>query len=347
MRGRASEPVAGDTEAPRRRLQPLGVSLPTGDAPVVECQRSAAYAEAAVRRVHTAPPELWSTTALCGYDPERASGSGCADEAPAPPGGARCSCSRRRPRDATPGSSPGGSADESPSGAQVACERQASCSTADAGPDETWSRAIVFFLPSATGDQDDPFHRALFEVVAKEIAGLPDVDCRRVAWPPTAGLGTDFAVACVLLALQQAVAEAQALSDPDQCPEHFRVILVGHSFGGAVAIQAACELPRLFQGEGGPSVTVAGVCTIDTLAHQEAKHLRLDLLQNARALLIAGGRGDSAGADAADQPEASRELFALLPATRKEMVAYCPDDRGGGGRRGGQMVVRLVEFVIR
>ncbi|CAK0869150.1 unnamed protein product, partial [Prorocentrum cordatum] len=220
--------------------------------------------------------------------------------------------------------------------------REESESTVEAGTDEAWNHSIVFFLPDAKGQQDDPFHGALFEVAAQEIARFPDVDCRHLECP-SASLATDGAVAHVLLTLREAVAEVHARTDPDLCPERFWVFLVGHSFGGAVAIQAACDLPWLFQSEGGPSVSVAGVCTLDTSAHQDAKFLRLDRLQNARALLIASGqdRGGPADPGAVEDFEASRELFALLPATRKEMVTYCRS------KRRGDMVVRLVEFVTR
>mmetsp|Transcript_111120 Transcript_111120/g.310856 ORF Transcript_111120/g.310856 Transcript_111120/m.310856 type:complete len:308 (+) Transcript_111120:98-1021(+) len=302
--------MCGSASELRRRLRPVDLSLPVCGSPVVDCQRSDAYFEAVAHK--KAPPELWSTTALCGYDPERSSGGDCAEEA----------------QTAACGDAP--------------LAREESESTVEAGTDEAWNHAIVFFLPDAKGQQDDPFHGALFEVAAQEIARFPDVDCRHLEWP-SASLATDGAVAHVLLALREAVAEVQARTDPDLCPERFRVFLVGHSFGGAVAIQAACDLPWLFQSEGGPSVSVAGVCTLDTSAHQEAKFLRLDRLQNARALLIASGQGRDGPADpgAVEDLEASRELFALLPATRKEMVTYCRS------KRRGDMVVRLVEFVTR
>lgn len=184
MCGRVSEPAAsGAAPAPRRRLRPLRVSLPTGAAPVVECQRDVGYAEPAVRRP---PPELWSTTAVCGYDPERAPDVDPADEA-----------ARGDPR-----------------------LRQASCGTADAGLGEARSHAVVLFL---------------------------------------------------LLALRRAIAEVQALSDPDRCP-------------GAVATQAACELPQLFFQSDWTvrDVTDGGMCIVSTSAHQGVKHLGPDRLQRSQ-----------------------------------------------------------------
>lgn len=259
--------------------------------------------------------EFWSNSAVVGFE---------------------CSGSARRTR-------PGGESD---------CEYTPQDFTSDSSDDpcpseddppaaEGPSHSIVLFLPDNTETAQGRSLSSTFGAAAA-IANCPGVDWYHLSWPATSlPMDIDYAVEYVLEFLQKAISKkSMETSELSESPTHIQVFLIGHSFGGAVATQAACELTSVYQSLGiGPfSVTIDGLCVIDTVPHEDGEQLELDLLQNARVMLIASGR-DPAAADF----EAARELFAAVPATRKE-VLLLPGHGSSGDRH---MLLRLADFVLR
>jgi pimeloyl-ACP methyl ester carboxylesterase len=155
----------------------------------------------------------------------------------------------------------------------------------------------------------------------------------------------DHAVEYVLEKTVEAITKKTTeASEPCEGPKRTQVFLIGHAFGGAVATQAACELNSVFKdlGTGSFSVSIKGLCVIDTVPHEDKRELELELLQHARVLLIAS-QHDVAVDFARPTNLATRRLFGAVPATRKEMLLL----PGDGSTGDGHLLLRLTDFVLR
>lgn len=350
-------PLAG---APRR-LRPIRVALPTKASPVVECCwaapcgaeacHTAAQAHCDEGRRKKSSAERWSTTAVVDF---HGSSEDCSSEASSPRAGSAASSTSTAParrEDDEPEELRGECPPTLPYDGGPWLEELQGGAGADGGPDAR-SRGVAIFLRSAKGGEglprcrgrsaEDEFHDSLFEAAAREIAASTGADCCHVAWP-RADMDIGQAVDCVLDAV--VLAAARALRVPrrpdERHPSRLRVFLIGHAFGGAVAAQAAGDLAWLFRevAVGPLPVTVEGLCTFNAEAGWDKACLQLGLLREARALLVASQQVGAPGPAGAQALMATRELFAALPLTRKEMLVM-PE-----GPCQAALVPLLVDFV--
>ncbi|CAK0847862.1 unnamed protein product, partial [Prorocentrum cordatum] len=123
------------------------------------------------------------------------------------------------------------------------------------------TRAVAVFFPGVHGGVGPcrtPGRNycpdALFPTVCRRLVELPgaDVDCYRVSWPfmrPRVA----YAVGGACRILHHALLQAMRGTPPSAPCREVRVVFVGHSLGGAVALQAAEVVARHFgaDGEGG------------------------------------------------------------------------------------------------
>jgi len=296
------------------KLRPISVRLPTKTAQVVPCQVEADLAAKSLDWRRGIPQEFWSTSAVVSFD-----------------------CS--------------GSPLQSRHGGEVACERMSEDLTSDSSDDPcpTWddpaavegpSHSMVFFLPDSKETANCRSLGSTLEA-AGVTAKCPGVEWHSLSWPATSlPMDVDDAVEYVLEHVLDTLSKApMETSKRGEMPKHIRVFLIGHSFGGAVATQAACELTSLFGclGTDPFRVTVAGLCVIDTRPREGLERLELGLLQHVRVLLIASKH------DLGVDLDASKELFAAVLATRKEMLLL-PGHQGSSGRH---VLPRLADFVLR
>lgn len=193
------------------------------------------------------------------------------------------------------------------------------------------TRAVAMFFPGVHGGVgccrtpgetfDDA---ALFPTVARRLIDS-GVDCYRCSWPfmrPRMA----YAVGAACRVLHHALLEAFRGGRGDgRGAREIRVFIIGHSLGGAVAIQAAEVIARHFgpDGTGGQAmegledavVRLAGICTLNgALDVGRILHENKDpfaSLRGCRALLICGD------ADEAVPPEATRQLCEALPMEAK------------------------------
>jgi len=167
---------------------------------------------------------------------------------------------------------------------------------------------------------------ALFPTVCRRLVELPgaDVDCYRVSWPfmrPRVA----YAVGGACRILHHALLQAMRGTPPSAPCREVRVVFVGHSLGGAVALQAAEVVARHFgaDGEGGQQmegleravVRMAGVCTLNgAFASGQEEREATGSLWGVRALVVAGTD------DEVVPPETSRVLTEALPMQGKRLL---------------------------
>lgn len=212
-------------------------------------------------------------------------------------------------------------------------------------PHANSSTGIAMFLPGAgggvgpgrrPGSDFDP--AGLFFTVVERLLGPLDapVDCYRLSWPH-ANPDPDLAVAGTLAVLQQALQTAQRLMCRGR-PHEFPVFLIGHSFGGAVALEAAEALGRA----GCTAVFLHGLCTLNT-----ARLGRLGRpvgcrgsLSGIRALLVAGD------ADEVVDPRATLALHGELPTADKQLLLL-PGGRHELYEQKAQLAQEVSSFIVR
>eukprot|EP00931_Biecheleriopsis_adriatica_P020277 TRINITY_DN13609_c0_g2_i1.p1 TRINITY_DN13609_c0_g2~~TRINITY_DN13609_c0_g2_i1.p1 ORF type:complete len:316 (-),score=52.99 TRINITY_DN13609_c0_g2_i1:99-968(-) len=189
--------------------------------------------------------------------------------------------------------------------------------------------ALAIFMPGVHGgvgpcrQPGSNFDEAaLYASVASRLidSGIA-VDCYRCSWPFMRPL-MSHAIGGVCRVLHHGL--MQAVGANEDAPRDIRVIFVGHSFGGAVAIHAASAVARHFgkDGRGGQDmpglrnaeVRLRGLCTLngafDVERYEESETI-LSNLSGCRALLISGD------ADQVVPPEATAALFKVLPVEQK------------------------------
>jgi len=194
------------------------------------------------------------------------------------------------------------------------------------------TRAIAIFFPGVHGGVGpcrqpgaNFDENALFSTVAGKIANDGyDVDCYRCSWPYMRPL-MSYAVGGACRVLHHALLEAMAEVPEGDELRKIDVIFIGHSLGGAVAVQSAEMVARHFgnEGERGKNmqglerarVRVTGICTLNGAVRCQPKTEDYDLfkaLSGIRALLIAGD------ADQIVPPETTRQLYEALPTQSKK-----------------------------
>lgn len=221
------------------------------------------------------------------------------------------------------------------------------------------TRAVALFFPGVHGgvgpcrqpgeNFDDA---ALFPTVARGLVGAcdADVDCYRCSWPHMRPQMA-YAVGGVCRVLHHALLEAMQGTAPEEGDRELRVFFVGHSLGGAVAVQAAEVVSRHFgpDGLGGQQmeglehavVRVAGICTLngamDVRKQQGADPFAS--LSGSRALVICGD------ADDVVPPEATERLHEALPMRGKRQLVL-PGGTHDLFTFKAQLVEELTRFVL-
>mmetsp|Transcript_10500 Transcript_10500/g.29181 ORF Transcript_10500/g.29181 Transcript_10500/m.29181 type:complete len:314 (-) Transcript_10500:123-1064(-) len=193
------------------------------------------------------------------------------------------------------------------------------------------TRALALFFPGVHGgvgpcrqpgeNFDDA---ALFATVARGLVGRPeaDVDCYRCSWPYMRPR-MSYAVGGACRVMHHALLEAMKGSEPNTQSREIQVLFVGHSLGGAVALQAAEVVAKHFGMDGAgvqhmeglehAVVHVAGVCTLNGALDvtQVQGNDPFGSLISSRALLVCGD------ADQVVPPETTSQLFEALPMSNK------------------------------
>lgn len=186
------------------------------------------------------------------------------------------------------------------------------------------TRGIVIFIPGVNGgvgpcrQPGDTFDdAALYPTLAQQLVEDHDMDCYRCSWPfmrphmQYAVHGT----CCV-------VHHALRLVMKGHCgtKRKIQVFLVGHSLGGAVAIESANFISERLKSLEQTSFEVAGVCTLNgalNIRQLEAASEGDELfpgLHKARCLLICGD------CDEVVEPEATSRLLEKLPTGTKRQL---------------------------
>uniref|UniRef100_A0A7S1RMT9 Uncharacterized protein n=1 Tax=Alexandrium catenella TaxID=2925 RepID=A0A7S1RMT9_ALECA len=220
------------------------------------------------------------------------------------------------------------------------------------------TRAVVLFFPGVHGgvgpcrQPGETFdENALFATVAQGLTSRPDsdIDCYRCSWPymrPRMG----YAVGGACRVLHHALLEATKGADPEDADRDIQIFIVGHSLGGAVAIQSSEVIARHFgaDGRGGQKmeglervyVRVAGVCTLNgALDVRQVNTSCFGSLSGSRALFICGD------ADQCVPPQTTRDMYEALPIGSKRLL-----ELPGGSHDlftfKEQLVAELTSFIL-
>lgn len=216
--------------------------------------------------------------------------------------------------------------------------------------------AIVLFFPGVHGgvgpcrspgkNFDDA---ALYPTLASKLVASHDVDCYRCSWPFMRPQ-MSYAVGGACRILHHSLLEAMKGYPEDAKPREFRIFFVGHSLGGAVAVQAAEVVARHFgiDGTGGAGqrmegleraiVRMWGICTLngalDVRQHRGSFHS----LRETHALLISGD------ADEVVPPRATDEFYKALPSKSKRQLVL-PGGTHDLFNHKAQLVEEISEFI--
>jgi len=242
------------------------------------------------------------------------------------------------------------------------------------------TETIAIFLPGVHGGVgpcrtpgrtfDD---EALFPTVARRLVSDQGsrVDCYRCSWPfmrPPEGYAVRAAFKVLHHALLQALREAPATPAVEGNGRsggplrEFRVVFVGHSLGGHVAMQCAevvasyfgpsgrREVPSACEGDGtleglqDAVVRVAGVCTLNgaidiSRIHVGESGVPFEHVAQSRALLICGTD------DQVVPPEASAQVYEALSTPNKRLVSLPGGTHDLFGHK-AQVIEEVYNFVV-
>ncbi|CAE8592664.1 unnamed protein product [Polarella glacialis] len=198
-------------------------------------------------------------------------------------------------------------------------------------PRET--RAVAIFFPGVHGGvgpcRQPGSHfdeAALYATVARRLTESESacVDCYRCSWPhmrPRMNYAIGGACKVLHHGLLQAVGREEAGRSPSAGGREIRIIFLGHSLGGAVAVHSAKTVAGYlgshsgtFQGLEQAVVRMAGLCTLNgamDVCQFEGQSDALADLSSCKALLVSGD------ADEVVNPEATSSLFEALPGRDK------------------------------
>lgn len=194
------------------------------------------------------------------------------------------------------------------------------------------ARAVILFFPGVHGGVgpcrtpgSNFDENALYPTLARSLADTYDVDCYRCSWTHMRPrMREAVGGACQLLhnGLTEVMKAAPAGEERD-----LKVLVFGHSLGGAVAVNFALVIANHFgsDGRGGQHmeglerarVHLAGLCTLNGAMNVEPddESDRFDTLRETRALFVAGD------ADDVVDPEATEGLHNAMPMeTKKHLV---------------------------
>lgn len=209
--------------------------------------------------------------------------------------------------------------------------------------------AVAIFLPGVHGgvgpcrEPGSTFDEmALFASVCSrlvEVEGV-NVDCYRCSWPcmrPRMSQAVEGVCRVVHYGIQQALGEFP-------CERELKVILVGHSLGGAVAVHAASMMAAFFEANGlgldQVTVRVEGLCTLNGAIDCSDSRMKdaLSPLSSVKALLICGE------ADAVVPPRATDGLFEALESKAKHKLSL-PGGTHDLFAHKALLIEELVEFI--
>lgn len=218
------------------------------------------------------------------------------------------------------------------------------------------TRVVAVFFPGVHGgvgpcrQPGEAFDSdALYPTVARRLVGEcdADVDCYRCSWPfmrPS----MNYAVGGACRIIHHALTEAL---QGEAAERELRVVIVGHSLGGAVAAHAAEVVARFFgvDGLGGRRiegferavVRVWGVCTINgALDVSQLQDDPFASLGESHALLVSGD------ADQVVAPRATAELFEVMPMREKRHLVMPGGTHDLFGHK-AQLVQELEGFILQ
>mmetsp|Transcript_57788 Transcript_57788/g.148657 ORF Transcript_57788/g.148657 Transcript_57788/m.148657 type:complete len:336 (-) Transcript_57788:167-1174(-) len=173
--------------------------------------------------------------------------------------------------------------------------------------------------PGTTYDQD-----ALYPMLARRLMGEEiNADVYRVSWAHSAP-SMEYAVGGTCRVLHHALHQVAKRCKLSQAPPpaEVRVVIIGHSLGGAVALHAAEVVARHY-GPGGTKVKglkdtivrMAGVCTLNSSAESNVtSEGTFSSLSETHAMMICGT------ADEVVSPRASDMLYEMLPSKHKRQL---------------------------
>jgi pimeloyl-ACP methyl ester carboxylesterase len=159
-----------------------------------------------------------------------------------------------------------------------------------------------------------------------------------------------YAVGGACRILHHSLLEALKGYPEDSGPREFDVFFIGHSLGGAVALQAAEVVARQFgiDGNGGKSmdglnlatVRLRGICTLNgALDIRKHRPNAWDALSETHMLLISGD------ADEVVPPEATEQMYQDLPAKSKRHLTF-PEGTHDLFNHKSQLLEQISEFIV-
>lgn len=195
------------------------------------------------------------------------------------------------------------------------------------------TRTVIIFFPGVHGgvgpcrQPGNNFdENALYPTLARNLADSYDVDCYRCSWTHMRPRMRD-AVGGACQVLHNGLTEVMKAAPADGEEKELKVLVFGHSLGGAVAVNFALVIANHFgeDGRGGQHmeglerarIRFAGICTLNGAMSADAGDDgdRFDALRETRGLFVAGD------ADEVVTPSATESLYEAMPMeTKKHLV---------------------------
>lgn len=218
------------------------------------------------------------------------------------------------------------------------------------------TRAVIIFFPGVHGgvgpcrQPGSNFdENALYPTLARSLADTYDVDCYRCSWTHMRPKMRE-AVGGACQVLHNGLVEAMKAAPASGEERELKVLVFGHSLGGAVAVNFSLVIANYFgsDGRGGQHmegierarVRLEGLCTLNGAMSVDADDAsdRFDTLRETRALFVAGD------ADDVVEPSATEGLYEAMPMERKRHLV-CPGGTHDLFAHKDQLLAELASFV--